>query len=102
MWRGLACRKGAQMSGGSYDRGYRKVEDLYTDAMFDDDLNEMIADLVPLLKDLEWWRSADICEGGYRQTVKKFKDKWFATPNDKQFKERLSKKLKLLAEEMLQ
>ena len=65
------------MSGGSYNYQYSQVSNEYEGKMFDEELNEMIKDLVPLLKDLEWWQSDDIGEEKYRKTVQEFKDKWF-------------------------
>lgn len=65
------------MSGGSYNYQCYHVSNEYEDRMFDEELNEMIKDLVPLLKDLEWWQSDDIGEEKYRKTVQEFKDKWF-------------------------
>ena len=65
------------MSGGSYNYTYQQVHDTYVDAMYDKQLNDMIKDLVEVLHDLEWWQSADIGEEDYRQTVTRFKRKWF-------------------------
>lgn len=45
--------------------------------MYDSQLNAMMKDLVDLLHDLEWWRSADSDEKRYRESVNKFKKKWF-------------------------
>ena len=67
------------MSGGSYDYKYYTIEEYYVGAMYDAELDEMMEDLVEVLHDVEWWQSGDICEDGYRKTVKKFKDKWFNT-----------------------
>ena len=41
------------------------------------ELNEMLKDLVKVLHDVEWWQSGDISEESYRETVTKFKKKWF-------------------------
>lgn len=41
------------------------------------EMEEMMKDLVDLLHDLEWWRSADSDEKRYRESVNKFKKKWF-------------------------
>lgn len=40
--------------------------------MYDDVMNEIVDDLIPLLKALEWWRSADSDEKYYREYVKSF------------------------------
>ena len=65
------------MSGGSYYYMYSQVEEEYVDRMFDSQLNTMMKDLTGLLHDLEWWQSGDYSEETYRETVKKFKKKWF-------------------------
>lgn len=65
------------MSGGSYNYMYCRVNDEYVDRMFDSQLNSMMKDLVDVLHDLEWWQSCDCDEKRYRETVRKFKKKWF-------------------------
>lgn len=65
------------MSGGSYNYMYSRINDEYVDRMFDSQLNSMMKDLVDVLHDLEWWQSCDSSEERYRDTVRKFKKKWF-------------------------
>lgn len=65
------------MSGGSYNYMYCRIEDEYVGRMFDSQLDNMMKDLVDVLHDLEWWRSADSDEKRYRESVNKFKKKWF-------------------------
>lgn len=65
------------MSGGSYNYGYSTVEYTYVGEMKDTELNEMMKDLVQVLHDLEWYVDCDISEETYRETVTKFKSKWF-------------------------
>lgn len=65
------------MSGGSYNYGYSTVEYTYVGEMKDTELNEMMKDLVEVLHDLEWYVDCDISEEQYRETVTKFKSKWF-------------------------
>jgi hypothetical protein len=65
------------MSGGSYNYTCYRVEEEYVGRMFDPELGEMMNDLCEVLHDLEWWQSSDIGEEQYRETVQKFKDKWF-------------------------
>ena len=67
------------MSGGSYDYLYYRVECEYVGRMHDRELNSMMHDLIQVLHDVEWWQSDDIGEEQYRDTVKKFKRKWFGT-----------------------
>lgn len=69
------------MSGGSYDYMYSKIEWTYIDQVFDDELNDMLKDLVNLLKSLEWWQSCDTSEEDYIDDLKKFKNKWFKKYN---------------------
>ena len=63
------------MSGGSYNYEFGRIEDEYVGKMYDSQLNAMMKDLCKLLHDLEWWQSCD--EERYRDTVRKFKKKWF-------------------------
>lgn len=65
------------MSGGSYNYMYSRIEYEYAGKMHDSQLNVMMNDLVDLLHDLEWWQSCDCDEKTYRESVKKFKKKWF-------------------------
>lgn len=65
------------MSGGSYNYMYSRINDEYVGRMHDSQLDEMMKDLVDLLHDLEWWQSCDCDEKRYRESVTKFKKKWF-------------------------
>ena len=65
------------MSGGSHDYIYSKIEFELCDQMEDDELNELVADFAKVAHDLEWWKSGDIEEDDYRETVNNFKLKWF-------------------------
>lgn len=65
------------MSGGSYSYIFRELSEQCEGAMYDDEMNDMIHDLCEVLHDLEWWQSSDSNEATYRETLKKFKDKWF-------------------------
>lgn len=66
------------MSGGSYNYRYCDVEEEYVGHMFDAELDELIKDLVPVLKAVEWWQSCDTGEETYRKAVQKFKKKWLS------------------------
>lgn len=46
-------------------------------AMSKEEYEEMVKGLVDLLRDLEWWQSCDYSEKTYRESVVKFKKKWF-------------------------
>lgn len=65
------------MSGGSYNYMYSRINDEYVGRMHDSQLDAMMNDLCELLHDLEWWQSCDCSEEIYRESVKKFKKKWF-------------------------
>lgn len=71
------------MSGGSFDYEYSRIRDAYAGQMCDEELDGMMEDLIPLLKSLEWWQSADISEEEYRAEAAAFKAKWFdRSPED--------------------
>ena len=65
------------MSGGSFDYMCYQIEEKYCGFMEDKELNEMMKDIVNLLHDLEWYTSGDTSQDDYKNSVKKFKDKWF-------------------------
>lgn len=65
------------MSGGSFNYGCYTLKDLYEGKMLDAELNRMIVDLCEVLHDLEWYVDCDISEEKYRETVRRFKKKWF-------------------------
>lgn len=65
------------MSGGSYNYICYTLEEACKGAMYDAEMNDLIKDLVEVLHDLEWWQSCDTSEERYRETLAKFKKKWF-------------------------
>ena len=81
------------MSGGSYDYIYSRLSDVCEGAMYDAEMNDLIKDICEVLHDLEWWQSCDIEEEDYRETVKKFKEKWFKQNRDERLKEYIDKKI---------
>lgn len=64
------------MSGGHFDYMCYRIEETYSGQMEDKELNDLLEDFTKLLHDLEWWKSCDIGEEQYRETVTKFKNKW--------------------------
>jgi hypothetical protein len=66
------------MSGGSHNYIYARLEEECAGKMYDVELNDLIADIVNLLKALEWWQSGDTEETTYRAKVYLFKKKWLA------------------------
>lgn len=90
------------MSGGSYNYEYLRVHDEYVGSMYDLELDEMMKDLVDVLHDLEWWRSCDISEKTYRDSVHSFKEKWIGNNEDREklLKELIDIKLKKIQKEL--
>ncbi len=43
----------------------------------DSEMEALARDLATVYHDAEWWHSGDIEEDSYRDTVRKFKKKWF-------------------------
>ena len=69
------------MSGGAYDYKFEELKNTYVGRMHDIELDALMKDLIPLLKELEWWQSGDTSQEDYRSAVKKFKDKWLSADN---------------------
>ena len=74
------------MSGGSYCYISSRLDDECVGRMYDIELNDLVKDLCDVLHDLEWWQSGDIGEKDYRDTVRKFKEKWFNENRDERLK----------------
>ena len=89
------------MSGGSYSYKYCEVDDYYVGAMYDEELNEMMKDLVKVLHDVEWWKSCDIGEDSYRKTVKEFKDKWFNADRSERLKPIIDRRINEVRTELI-
>jgi Ni,Fe-hydrogenase III component G len=88
------------MSGGSYNYTYFQVEDQYVGKMYDIELDEMMSDLCGVLHDLEWWQSGDYIEEDYRETVQKFKEKWFGK-RDERLRELVAKEIDEVKEKIM-
>ena len=65
------------MSEGSYGYIFSKLSGECEGRMYDAEMNDLIEDLCAVLHDLEWWQSGDSSEDRYRNTLMKFKAKWF-------------------------
>ena len=65
------------MSGGSLNYFYSQLEDHVGD-FEDKELDELVKDLAELFHDREWYLSADIGIGSWREARDAFKDKWFS------------------------
>lgn len=69
------------MSGGHFEYLCYRIENAYSAEMEDVELEDLLQDFCELLHDLEWWKSGDYGEDTYRETVKKFKNKWLKQYN---------------------
>lgn len=81
------------MSGGSMSYIYSSVEEYCVGYMEDAEMNDLMKDLVEVLHDLEWWQSADTSEENYRQTLAKFKKKWFGSNREERLKGYIDKQI---------
>ena len=88
------------MSGGSYNYIYCTLLNECEGAMYDDEMNDMIKDLCEVLHDLEWWKSGDIDEKNYRETLKEFKEKWFIQSRNERLKNYIDNKLEKTRKEL--
>jgi len=89
------------MSGGEYQYMYYKVEDIYCNRMHDAEMNELIKDLVPILKAVEWWQSGDTEREAYQEELDKFKNKWFRTSREIRLKNIVVLECEKLKEDLL-
>ena len=88
------------MSGGSYNYIYNRLLMECADCMYDAEMNDMIVDLCDVLHDLEWWQSGDSSEEQYRETLKKFKAKWFRTDRVDRLKEYIDKQISVVRSQL--
>lgn len=88
------------MSGGSYDYIYSRLQDECSERMYDAEMNDLVSDLVKVLHDLEWWRSGDICEKAYRNTLKNFKKKWFGSERQERLKGYIDNQISVVRNEL--
>jgi hypothetical protein len=88
------------MSGGSYNYEFKRVNEEYVGNMYDKELDRMMEDLVEVLHDLEWWKSCDKSEECYRDTVKKFKEKWLKGNRCERLKEIVDEEIELLKQDL--
>jgi hypothetical protein len=68
---------------------------------FDDkQISELIWDVFCLMHCYDWYRSSDICEEGYREDVKWFKDKWFTKTGQELIKREIDLSLAEMKEDL--
>ena len=88
------------MSGGSYNYIASTLSEECSGAMYDAEMNDMIEDLVEVLHDLEWWQSGDSGEKNYRETLAKFKKKWFQGDREERLKGYIDKQVGIVRNEL--
>lgn len=88
------------MSGGSYNYISCSLSNECLGAMYDEEMDDLIKDLCDVLHDLEWWQSGDSDEETYRETVQKFKDKWFKQSREDRLKTYIDERLNTIQKQM--
>lgn len=88
------------MSGGSYEYICYRLEEECSGRMCDAELDDMIKDLCNLLHDLEWWQSSDVREETYRESVRRFKAKWFKGNREERLKGYIDSKFATMRTEL--
>lgn len=88
------------MSGGSYNYIYSRLLSECEGNMYDAEMDEMIHDLAEVLHDLEWWQSADSSEDRYRETLAKFKSKWFKIDRNVRLKRYIDEQIGIVRKQL--
>lgn len=88
------------MSGGSLNYICYTLERECAGELHDDEMNELLMDFVEVLHDLEWWQSGDTSEDDYRETVAKFKKKWFGANREERLKGYVDKRISTIKKEL--
>ena len=81
------------MSGGHYNYLFYQIEDTYKGEMEYLILEKLLVDFCKLLKELEWYRSADTTKATYDKAAKEFIAKWLRSSRAKE----LNQKSKIIA-----
>ena len=89
------------MSGGSHNYIYCHIEEDLVGQMEDRELDDLMKDIATLAHDLEWYHSADTNRDDYRESVRKFKDKWFKQSREERLKKYIEESIKETKEELL-
>lgn len=88
------------MSGGSHNYIYCRIEEDLCGRMHDAELNDLIKDIAQLAYDVEWYDSGDTGEDDYKESVARFKSKWFKQSRTKRLKGYIDKSIDDLRKEM--
>lgn len=71
-----------------------------TNPLLDKQLSELVWDVFVVLHSCDWYRSGDICEEGYLEDVKYFKDKWLNKSAENLVKDEIDKSIDELKEDL--
>lgn len=89
------------MSGGSHNYICYRIEEELCGQMEDKELNDLIADIVQLAHDLEWYHSSDTSREDYVESVRAFKEKWFKQSRTQRLRNYVDKAVDELREELI-
>lgn len=89
------------MSGGSHNYIFCKIEEDLVGQMEDRELNDLMKDIATLAHDLEWYHSSDTSRDDYRESARKFKDKWFKQSREERLKKYVEESIQEIKEELL-
>ena len=81
------------MSGGSLEYTCYKIVNNLVGNMRDPELDELMEDIANVAHDLEWAIDGDIGFDQYRETVRKFKNKWFVQAKEERLKGYIDKRI---------
>lgn len=89
------------MSGGSHNYICYQIEEYLVGQMEDRELDDLIKDIVTIAHDLEWYHSNDTSRDKYRESVRKFKDKWFKQSREERLKKYIEESIQKTKEELM-
>jgi hypothetical protein len=89
------------MSGGSHNYICYQIEEELVGTMHDKELDDLMKDIAELAHDVEWYDSSDIGETEYKESVKKFKNKWFKSNREERLKGYINKAIEDLKTELI-
>lgn len=72
------------MSGGSFNYDFYRILDTYKGQLQNDVLEELLIDFCKVLKELEWYVSADTSKEDYDKEVESFIKKWLISGTAKE------------------
>lgn len=72
------------MSGGSFNYEFYRILDTYKGQLQNDVLEELLIDFCKVLKELEWYMSADTSKEHYDKEVESFMKKWLISGTAKE------------------